>query len=194
MPRKIGYARVSTAEQNLDLQISALKTAGCELIFKDHGVSGCRTDRPELEKALEALNAGDTLIIWRLDRMSRSLKHLIEINETLNEREAFFESLTEKIDTSVPMGEFVFHILGAVAQLEREIGRERTMAGLSVAAENGNYPGRPRVLSAERVHRAYGAYHIGESSLRDIALGFDVSTETLRRRFKEIHEAQQTAA
>ena len=144
MSRKIGYARVSTAEQNLDLQISALKQAGCTRIYSDKGISGCQADRPAFNKALQAVKAGDTLLIWRLDRMSRSLKHLIEINQTLGARGAYFESLTEKIDTSTPMGEFVFHILGAVAQLEREIIRERTLAGLAVAAENGRFPGRPK--------------------------------------------------
>lgn len=144
MSRKIGYARVSTAEQNLDLQISALKQAGCDTIYSDRGISGCQEDRPEFNKALSSIKPGDTLLIWRLDRMSRSLKHLIEINQSLAERCAFLESLTEKIDTSTPMGEFVFHILGAVAQLEREIIRERTLAGLAEAAKNGRYPGRPR--------------------------------------------------
>lgn len=144
MSRKIGYARVSTTEQNLDLQISALKAAGCDKIYRDKGISGCQADRPAFAKALEATHTGDTLLIWRLDRMSRSLKHLIEINYSLNQRGAFMESLTEKIDTSTPMGEFVFHILGAVAQLEREIIRERTLAGLAEAAKNGRFPGRPK--------------------------------------------------
>ena len=144
MPHKIGYARVSTAEQNLELQISALNRAGCERIYSDKGVSGTQAERPEFNRALQAVKSGDTLLIWRLGRMSRSLKHLIEINYTLNQRGAFMESLTEKIDTSTPMGEFVFHILGAVAQLEREIIRERTLAGLAEAAKRGRFPGRPR--------------------------------------------------
>ncbi len=101
--------------------------------------------RQGFDEALTSVKTGETLIVRRLDRMSRSLKHLIEINELLKERGAFFESLTEEIDTSTPMGEFVFHILGAVAQLEREIIRERTLAGLAVAAANGNHPGRPRL-------------------------------------------------
>ena len=144
MPRKIGYARVSTADQNLDLQIAALEKAGCNRIYRDQGVSGCQENRPEFTQALNEMKCGDTLVVWRLDRMSRSLRHLIEINETLTQRRAYFESLTEKIDTSSPMGEFVFHILGAVAQLEREIIRERTLAGLAIAAQNGRFPGRPR--------------------------------------------------
>lgn len=144
MSRKIGYARVSTADQNLDLQIAALEKAGCSQIYSDHGVSGCQENRPEFNKALGDTQPGDTLLIWRLDRMSRSLRHLIEINKMLSARGAYFESLTEKIDTSTPMGEFVFHILGAFAQLEREIIRVRTLAGLAIAAQNGRYPGRPK--------------------------------------------------
>lgn len=179
IPRKIGYARVSTVEQCLDLQLNALKGAGCDIIHSDTGVSGSQADRPEFLKALEGIGGGDTLIIWRLDRMSRSLRHLMDINDLLKGRGAFFESLTEKIDTSTAMGEFVFHILGAVAQLEREIIRERTKAGLAAAAQRGCYPGRPRKLSAsqlasiaeERLHGTPWAeladhYHVHEETLR----------------------------
>lgn len=143
--RKIGYARVSTAEQNLSLQVSALKAAGCNVIYKDAGVSGAKCSRPALDRALDALCEGDTLIVWRLDRLGRSLKRLIELNDDLRSRDAYFESLTEKIDTSTAMGEFVFHILGAVAQLEREVIRERTLAGMAEAAKEGRFPGRPRL-------------------------------------------------
>lgn len=144
MSRKIGYARVSTNDQNLDLQISALKAAGCAKIYRDHGVSGALASRPAFDKLLAAIGEGDTVVIWRLDRMGRSLKHLIEVNEVLSERGAFLESLNDKIDTSSPTGEFVFHILGAVAQLERRMISERTRAGLAEAAKRGRYPGRPR--------------------------------------------------
>lgn len=181
MPLKIGYARVSTAEQNLDLQVSALKAAGCHPIFTDHGISGCQRDRPEFDKALDMAQGGDTLMIWRLDRMSRSLKHLIEINELLNERGAYFESLTEKIDTSTAMGEFVFHILGAVAQLEREIIRERTLAGLAEAAKKGKYPGRPRKLSDEQILWATERVVMCDADPVSIAARLGVHPETLRR-------------
>lgn len=134
---------MSTADQSLDMQVSALKEAGCKLVFEDHGLSGLKTSRPGFNLALEALEAGDTLIVWRLDRMGRSLRHLIEIEAELSTIGAHFESLTEKIDTSTPMGQFVFHILGAVAQLEREIIRERTLAGMAEAAKRGRFPGRP---------------------------------------------------
>ena len=150
MARKIGYARVSTSDQNLDLQISALKAAGCANLYRDHGVSGALASRPAFDELLEAIGEGDTLVIWRLDRMGRSLKHLIEVNELLSRRGAFLESLNDKIDTSSPTGEFVFHILGAVAQLERRIISERTLAGLAEAAKRGRYPGRPRKAAKGR--------------------------------------------
>ena len=189
LPRKIGYARVSTADQNLSLQISALEKAGCHRIYSDHGISGCQRSRPEFDMALNTLKAGDTLIIWRLDSMSRSLRDLIEINRLLKARGAFFESLTEKIDTSTPMGEFVFHILGAVAQLEREIIRERTLAGLAVAAADGKHPGRPRSLTDEQVHWAYEAMALKGVSFEDVASDLDVCPETVKRRFRELRNA-----
>ncbi|RMA40897.1 recombinase family protein [Rhodophyticola porphyridii] len=147
MPKTIGYARVSTAEQNLALQVSALRAAGCTEIFEELGVSGAQAERPALEAALGALERGDTLIVWRLDRLGRSLRHLIDLNDELTARGCYFESLTEKIDTSSAMGKFVFHILGAVAELEREIIRERTLAGMAEAAKQGRLPGRPRLAA-----------------------------------------------
>jgi len=144
MPRKLGYARVSTCDQKLELQLSALRLAGCDAIYKDHGVSGSLKSRPAFDALLADIDEGDTLVIWRLDRMGRSLKHLIEINDLLAERGAFLDSLTEKIDTASPTGEFVFHILCAVAQLERRMISERTLAGLAEAAKRGRFPGRPK--------------------------------------------------
>jgi len=181
MPRKIGYARVSTADQNLNLQISALKEAGCERIYRDQGVSGCQRSRPNFDKTLAALRQGDTLIIWRLDRMSRSLKDLIEINGLLEMRGAYFESLTEQIDTSTPMGVFVFHILGAVAQLEREIIRERTLAGLAVAAENGRRPGRNPALSPMQKCEISYLRAKNALSVPDLARHYGVSEMTIYR-------------
>ena len=180
MSRKIGYARVSTLEQNLDLQVSALRRAGCDPIFTDSGMSGSSVDRPAFAQAMEAIAHGDTLIIWRLDLMSRSLKHLMEINHVLAQKGAYFESLTEKIDTSTAMGEFVFHILGAVAQLEREIIRERTKAGLAAAAERGSYPGRPRKLNPDQIRHAASEKRRGES-WSTLAQRYKVNQETLRR-------------
>ncbi|MEO0411743.1 MAG: recombinase family protein [Pseudomonadota bacterium] len=187
MNRKVGYYRVSTADQNAALQISALELAQCDQIYGDQGISGSERNRPDFDKALSAIERGDTLVIWRLDRMSRSLKHLIEINQVLNERGAFLESLTEKIDTSTPMGEFVFHILGAVAQLEREIIRERTLAGLSVAAANGKFPGRKRKLDPQQISWAARRYYVEQAKPSVIAADLDVHPETLRRHLKPLH-------
>lgn len=150
MARKLGYARVSTSDQNLSLQVTALNAAGCTKIYKDHGVSGNVASRPAFNALLADIREGDTLVIWRLDRMGRSLKHLIEINDLLSERGAYLDSLNDKIDTSSPTGEFVFHILGAVAQLERRMISERTLAGLAEAAKRGRYPGRPRKVQKRR--------------------------------------------
>ena len=144
MPKIIGYARVSTSEQDLEPQIIPLKKAGCCQIFTDHGVSGASKDRPAFNAAMASLDKDDRLVVCRLDRMGRSLKHLIEINEELTSRDVSLESLNEKIDTSTAIGNFVFQILGAVAELEREIIRERTMAGLAAAAKRGRFPGRPK--------------------------------------------------
>ena len=188
MPHRIGYTRVSTLDQSIEMQVSALKAAGCDVIFSDEGVSGSQRSRPAFDQALEALKPGDTLMVWRLDRMGRSLMHLIEINKCFRERGIFFESLTEKIDTSTPMGEFVFHILGAVAQLEREIIRERTLAGLAVAAENGRTPGRPRALSNEQVLEAYVKLRNG-ASCEDVADELGIHPITLRRSMSELRAA-----
>ena len=144
MAKTYGYYRVSTAEQNPELQVIALKNAGCDEILGDVGVSGMKASRPAFDQILARIGEGDKLVVWRLDRMGRSLRHLIEVNALLEKRGAKFESVTEKVDTSTPMGEFVFHILAAVAQLERQIIRERTLAGLEAAAANGRFPGRPR--------------------------------------------------
>ena len=144
MAKTYGYYRVSTPEQNPDLQINALKNAGCDEISGDVGFSGAKSSRPAFDEIISQIGKGDKLIVWRLDRMGRSVRHLVEVNELMSARGATFESLTEKLDTSTPMGEFVFHILAAVAQLEREIIRERTLAGMAEAARRGRYPGRPR--------------------------------------------------
>lgn len=144
MTRRIGYARVSTDEQNVEIQVDLLNEAGCDLVFADEGESGAKASRPALDELLSTLKPEDTLVVWRLDRLGRSLRHLVDLNERLAERGVAFESLMEKLDTSTAMGRFVFHILAAVAELERQIIRERTMAGLRNAARKGRFPGRPR--------------------------------------------------
>src|SRR3982750_3492495 len=147
---QIGYARVSTDEQNLNLQRDALKTAGCELIFDDM-VSGTKARRPGLEQALSHLRPGDTLVVWRLDRLGRSLRHLIDTVTDLQEKGIGFKSLTESIDTTTSGGKLVFHIFEALAEFEREIIRERTQAGLQSARARGRHGGPKHKLTKKQV-------------------------------------------
>jgi len=195
MPTEYGYVRVSTAEQNEDLQISALIKSGCkrENIYKDVGISGSQESRPQFDILLSRLETGDTFKTWRLDRTSRSLKHLIGLNERFKAQGVIFESLTEKIDTSTGLGEFVFHILAAVAQLELSIIRERTLAGLQEAKEKGNFPGRPRKLSPGMVVWAVESYLTAHMSTFDIADELGVHPETIRRCFRRLRETEQGA-
>ncbi|CGD34957.1 site-specific recombinase [Salmonella enterica subsp. enterica serovar Typhi] len=123
----IGYVRVSTNDQNTDLQRNALSCAGCERIFEDK-ISGTKSDRPGLKKLLRTLSAGDTLVVWKLDRLGRSMRHLVTLIEELRQRGVNFRSLTDSIDTSTPMGRFFFHVMGALAEMERELIVERTRA------------------------------------------------------------------
>src|SRR6266581_9548018 len=141
----IGYARVSTDEQDTRLQIDALKRAGCEKIYEERA-SGSRTDRPELNKALAHGRKGDVVIVWKLDRLGRSLPHLIDTVHDLEQRHVGFRSLTDNIDTTTASGRMFFHMMGALAQFERDLIRERTMAGLKAARERGNVGGRRRKL------------------------------------------------
>jgi DNA invertase Pin-like site-specific DNA recombinase len=147
----IGYARISTTDQTSALQEDALKSAGCEKIFTDIA-SGSRTDRPGLTEALDFVRAGDTLVVWRLDRLGRSLAHLIQSIKDLRERGVQFKSLQESLDTSTSAGKLVFHVFGALAEFERDLIRERTHAGLSAARARGRGGGR-RPLSAQKVRQ-----------------------------------------
>ncbi len=146
---KIGYARVSGDDQNLDLQRDALKLAGCERLFEEKE-SGSKADRLELSRLFEALRPGDTLVVWRLDRLGRSLKHLIQTVEELETLGVAFQSVTEAIDTTTIGGKLVFHIFGALAEFERALIRERTQAGLKAARARGRQGGRPLTLSDEK--------------------------------------------
>jgi DNA invertase Pin-like site-specific DNA recombinase len=149
----IGYARVSTTEQNAALQTDALRKAGCEQIFED-AASGAKTDRPGLAAALAFLRDGDVLAVWRLDRLGRSLPHLIETIGALETRGVGFRSLTESIDTTTPGGRLIFHVFGALGQFERDLIRERTKAGLTAAAARGRKGGRKPVITADKLQRA----------------------------------------
>jgi DNA invertase Pin-like site-specific DNA recombinase len=146
----IGYARISTDDQNLDLQRDALQKAGCEQIFTDR-ISGTKDRRPGLEEALSHLRSGDTLVVWRLDRLGRSLRHLIDTVTALQERGIGFQSITESLNTTTSGGKLVFHIFGALAEFEREIIRERTQAGLQAARARGRNGGRPKKLTNKQI-------------------------------------------
>lgn len=148
---KIGYARVSTEEQNIDMQLDALNEAGCEKIFADTGVSGVTVERDGLSQAISAIGEGDTLIIWKLDRLGRSLGFLCELVEQFKNRGADFKSLTDGIDTTTTGGKLVFHILGALAEFERDLIRERTKAGMKSAKKRGKHIGRPPALSPTQI-------------------------------------------
>ena len=141
---KIGYARVSTEDQHLDLQLSALKAYGCDAIYYDHGASGSRFDREGFLEALHAAQSGDTLVVWRLDRLGRSLGHLVKVISGLEKRGVEFASLTESIDTKSPTGMLMFHMIAALAEFERSLISERTRAGMAEARKRGSKLGRPR--------------------------------------------------
>jgi DNA invertase Pin-like site-specific DNA recombinase len=173
----IGYARVSTHEQNLDLQLDALKQAGCERTFQDQ-VSGAKADRPGLRKALEQLRPGDTLVVWRLDRLGRSLKHLIETVGQLEDQGIGFRSLQETIDTTTSGGRLVFQIFGALAEFERNLIRERTLAGLAAARARGRKGGRPRSLDKKKARLLYQLYDEKKHTIEEMCDILEISKPT----------------
>lgn len=177
----IGYARVSTEEQNLDLQVQALEAAGCERIFSDHGVSGVACERPGLTDAIAYLKKGDILVVWKLDRLGRSLPHLVEVVDSLRQTEVGFRSLQEQIDTTSAGGRFYFHMLAALAEFERAMISERTRAGMAAARRNGKHVGRPRKLTESQVAKARELIASGKATRRAIAARFNVNKATLRR-------------
>lgn len=177
----IGYVRVSTNEQNTALQRDALERSGCELIFEDK-MSGKTSDRPGLKKLLKTLSSGDTLVVWKLDRLGRSMRHLVILVEELRQRNVNFRSLTDSIDTSTPMGRFFFHIMGALAEMERELIVERTRAGLAAARVQGRIGGRRPKLTPEEWEQAGRLIAAGETRKR-VALIFDVGVSTLYKKF-----------
>jgi DNA invertase Pin-like site-specific DNA recombinase len=177
---RIGYARVSTGDQNLDLQLDELGEAGCEKIYEEQ-VSGAAKERPELQRCLEELRDGDTLVVWRLDLFGRSLKDLVSKMEALEEKGVDFVSLTEGIDTTTAQGKLTFHIFGALAEFERELARERTMAGLKAARERGRVGGRPLALSEEDIPQVQAMMKDPGVSTSDICERFGISRATLYR-------------
>lgn len=186
----------STQEQNLELQMVSLQKAGCERVFYDAGVSGTVARRPALERALEELRASDVLVVWRLDRLGRSLPHLISLIGELERRGVEFRSLCEAIDTSTAPGRLMFHVLGALAEFERALIKERTLAGLTVARARGKKLGRPAKLSADQVERAAREVS-SRRSLTEIATDLSISMSTLRRalsrRRQQRHQARRAS-
>ena len=181
---KIGYARVSTNEQNLSLQFDALEQAGCQKLFHDHA-SGAQTTRPGLDEALAYLREGDMLVVWRLDRLGRSLKHLIETVNSLEEREIGFQSLQETIDTTTSGGKLIFHIFSALAEFERNLIRERTQAGLNAARARGRTGGRPRALDAQKTAWLYRLYDEKQHSIQEICDLLHISKSALYSYLRE---------
>lgn len=176
----VGYARVSTGEQNLDLQADALKQAGCTKIFTDQ-MSGAKAERPGLQAAFAFVRTGDTLIVWRLDRLGRSLKDLVQKVEDLQQRQVGFCSLHENIDTTSSVGKFQFHVFSALAEFERDLIRDRTMAGLRAARARGRLGGRPRRMTPEQVKMAAQLMQDPAIDVKEIVRTLGVSRSTLYR-------------
>ncbi|HEY3689678.1 MAG TPA: recombinase family protein [Pseudonocardiaceae bacterium] len=176
----IGYARVSTSGQDLALQREALATAGCVRIFSETA-SGALRERPELERMLDYARPADTIVVWKLDRLGRSIQHLIEVVTSLGERGVGFRSLTEGFDTTTPGGKLLFHVLGALAHFERDLIRERTMAGLATAKAAGRTGGRPPKLTERQVEMARQMHASGEHTITAIAEVLGVARPTVYR-------------
>jgi DNA invertase Pin-like site-specific DNA recombinase len=187
----IGYARISTYEQTLNLQKDALTTAGCKKIFTDTA-SGAKTERKGLEEALNYVRKGDTLVVWRLDRLGRSLPHLISTMTDLEEKGIGFKSLTGNIDTTTSGGKLIFHIFGALAEFERNLIRERTQAGLTAARARGRIGGRPKALTLEQQRIAQVLYDDPRNAIADICRTLKISKGTLYRNIKTGGREQQS--
>lgn len=190
----VGYARVSKHEQNLNLQLDALNAAGCEKIFTEK-ISTLKEERKVLLETLAFLRPGDVLVVWKLDRLGRTLKELIELVESFNQRGIGFMSLKETIDTTTSTGKLVFHIFAALAEFERDIIHERTRAGLEAARARGHKGGRPKTLSSKKATQLLGLYHdpSRKFSIPDLCHMFGISKTTLYRYVKP-EQPQRAAA
>jgi len=175
----VGYARVSTQDQNLDMQRDALTLAGCERIFEDQA-SGAYAERPGLKSAMDILRGGDTLVVWKLDRLGRSVKALVDLVEELSAKKIQFRSLTDSIDTTTPSGRFFFNVMASLAQMERELIVERTRAGLAAAKMQGRTGGRKRQMTDSKIASAKKLL-AGGASPKDVARDLGVSVPTLYR-------------
>ena len=176
----VGYARVSTDDQSLDLQTDALEALGCERIFSDVA-SGAKTTRDGLSQALDFVRSGDTLAVWKLDRLGRSLQHLIEVVNALQQKGVAFRSLQENMDTATSGGKLIFHVFGALAEFERAIIRERTQAGLAAARARGRVGGRPQALDARKLAMARSMLSDPNRQVKEVAELLGVSRTTLYR-------------
>ena len=188
---KIGYARISTKNQNLDLQIDALKKSGCEKIYKDI-ISGSLSNRPALDKLLEDVNKNDVIVIWKLDRLGRSLKNLVELINTLNEKGVGIQSLNDPVDTTTAQGRLIFNIFGSLAEFERELIKERTIAGLEAARDKGNVGGRPKGLTKKSQNIALTAEYLYKEeklSVNEILDQLAIGRATLYRylKYRNVH-------
>lgn len=181
MGRRIAYCRVSTQDQDAALQRDALEAAGYDLIFEDHGVSGSKSSRPALDTLLVEIREGDQLIVWKLDRLSRSLRHFVNLVHDLKQRGVGFESLTEKIDTSNPYGELFFYFIALLANFERQLISERTKAGMEAARKRGKRLGRPTALTRQQANEVRSLLKQRKSRVRGLAVKFGVSTATIYR-------------
>lgn len=176
----VGYARVSTGDQTTDAQVDALTAAGCSRIFTDHA-SGALKERAQLEACLDYLRPGDVLVVWRLDRLGRSLRHLLELVGELEAKGVGLKSLQETIDTTTPGGRLIFHVMGALAEFERALIRERTHAGLQAARARGRHGGRKTIMTPAKLAVAQRLVADGEHTMSDIATTVGVSRSTLYR-------------
>jgi len=179
----LGYARVSTEDQNASLQEDALMTAGCIKVFTDHA-SGSEASRPELDRMLDQLRSGDVVVVWRLDRLGRSLKNLIVMVENLASLGVGFRSISESIDTTTANGRLFFSIMGALAEFERDLIRERTNAGLAAARARGRVGGRPSVMNTKKIDKARKLYDSQQHTVSEIAEMLNVSVATIYRHLK----------
>jgi DNA invertase Pin-like site-specific DNA recombinase len=178
---KIGYARVSTKEQNLSMQIDALEKEGCKRIFQEK-IGGAKADRPQLRKMIEQLREGDVIITWKLDRLGRSLRDLVNLINEIQDKGAGLKSLNDSIDTTTPQGKLTFHLFASLAEFERDIIRERTKAGLEAARARGRKGGRPKGLSKEAQDKAIVAetlYKQGKMSVTEICKHLKIARSTL---------------
>lgn len=186
----VGYARVSTDEQNLDLQVAALRAQGCQRIYSDQGISGSCRDRPGLDEALAQLAPGAKLVVWKLDRLGRSVPHLITLLDDLARRGVRFHSVTEHIDTSCSGGRLLFHFLSALAEYERSLISERTRAGMAAAKARGAALGRPRRLSAEQAVTALQMVDARHMALPEVAHQLGVHRRTVERALSRLRREE----